>query len=43
MELTKIEVASVEVAVNEAAENAVRELNDLQMLLVGGGCGETIL
>ena len=43
MELTKVEVASVEVAAKEAGEAAIKELNELQLLLVGGGCGETML
>jgi len=43
MELSKVEVAFVEKAVAEVAEEQVRELNDLQLLLVGGGIGETIL
>ena len=41
MEFTKIEIAVVEDAVIEAAEPSVRELNELQLMLVGGGCGET--
>jgi hypothetical protein len=42
MEFTKAEIAVVEVAVVEATESNVRELNDLQLMLVGGGCGETV-
>jgi hypothetical protein len=33
----------VAVAVKEAEENQVRELDDLQLVFVGGGAGETIL
>jgi hypothetical protein len=41
MEFTKAEIAVVEDAVVEATESNVRELNDLHLMLVGGGCGET--
>ncbi len=41
MEFTKTEIAVVEDAVVEATESSVRELNELQLMLVGGGCGET--
>ena len=42
MELNRIEVAAVEEAVDQA-EAQLRELNDLQLALVGGGSGDTIL
>ena len=43
MENTKIEVAVVEAAICEAMEAQLRDLNELQLALVGGGCGDTIL
>jgi hypothetical protein len=42
MEFTKAEIAVVEDAAVEATESNVRELNNLQLMLVGGGCGETV-
>ena len=42
MEITKAEIAVVEDAVTEATEAQVRELNEIQLMLVGGGCGETV-
>ena len=41
MEFSKDEIAVVEIAVTEANESDVRELNELQLMLIGGGCGET--
>ena len=43
MELTKREVTLVAELVNEIAEKEVRDLNDLQLALVGGGIGEVIV
>jgi len=43
MENTKIEIASVEIASETAHEDQRRELNDLELVLVGGGNGDTIL
>jgi hypothetical protein len=40
MEQTKIESVQLEVAVNEAANAQLRELNELQLAFVGGGMGE---
>ena len=40
MEQTKIEIAQLEAAVNEAAGDQLRELNDLQLAFVGGGCAD---
>ena len=40
--MNKVEVVEIEKAVNEA-ELIVRELSDLQLALVGGGCGESII
>jgi len=42
MEFAKTEMTVVEVAVQEAARNELRELNDLQLALVGGGIGDVI-
>ena len=41
MELTRAEVEVIEIAVAEAS--GVLELTEMQLALVGGGCGETIL
>ena len=43
MENTKIELASVEATVAKAQETQQRELNELELALVGGGSGDTIL
>ena len=42
MEFAKTEMTVVEDAVQEAARNELRELNDLQLALVGGGIGDVI-
>ena len=42
MENTKIEAAAIEEALRQA-EQQFRELNDLQLVLVGGGIGNTII
>ena len=42
MEFAKTEMNVVEEAVQEAARNDIRELNDLQLALVGGGIGDVI-
>ena len=42
MELTKIEVAAIEKTVTEVAECQIRDLNELQLALVGGGIGDVI-
>ena len=42
MELNQIEAAAVADAVDQA-ETQLRELSELQLALVGGGCGDTIL
>jgi len=41
MEFNKVEVVEIEKLVNET-DSAVRELGDLELSLVGGGCGEVI-
>jgi hypothetical protein len=43
MEFAKTEIARVEEAVKEAAQHDIRELNDLQLALVGGGIGDVII
>ena len=40
---TKIEIASLEATTDAAHEDQRRELNDLELVLVGGGNGDTIL
>ena len=39
MEMNKVEVVEIEKTVNDA-EVIVRELGDLELALVGGGCGD---
>ena len=43
MEHTKIEAAALETTIAEGNEGQVRELNDLQLGLVGGGTAEVTL
>lgn len=43
MEVNKVEVTVLELAVAEAAESQLRELHDLQLALVGGGIGEVVV
>ena len=43
MELSKVEIALVEEAAESANESSIVSLNDLELALVGGGSGETIL
>ena len=43
MEFAKSELNVIEEAIQEAARNDIRELNDLQLALVGGGIGDVIL
>ena len=40
MEFNKTEAAVIENAVAESAEIQVRELDELQLALIGGGAGE---
>ncbi len=42
MEFAKSELNVIEEAIQEAARNDIRELNDLQLALVGGGIGDVI-
>ena len=41
MEFTKVEILAVQGA-EESNEADVKELSELQMALVGGGCGEVV-
>ena len=43
MELNKMEISVVENAAATAMESHCLELNELQLALVGGGIGETVL
>ena len=43
MEHSNAELAMVEKAVVEGTDKHLCELNDLQLALVGGGVGETVL
>ena len=43
MELSKAETAQVEVTATEAECDAITVLSALQLALVGGGIGETVL
>jgi hypothetical protein len=43
MEISKKEIAEVSGAIANATKDQVRELDELQLALVGGGYGETIL
>ena len=42
MEFAKTELAAVEETMQEAVQAEVRELNDLQLALVGGGIGDIV-
>jgi hypothetical protein len=42
MEYTKSEINLVHEVMVEASEAQIRELNDLQLLLVGGGIGDPL-
>ena len=43
MEFRKEEVKEVEQTLNEVAEAHLREMQDLQLALVGGGIGDVIV
>jgi hypothetical protein len=42
MEHANIEIVKLESAVNEATDIQLRELNDLQLAIIGGGTGEVV-
>ena len=43
MERANQEIAAIEQTLTEVTELQIRELNDLQLALVGGGAGETVM
>jgi hypothetical protein len=43
MEVAKIEVTAIEEVIIQANEIEFRQLNDLQLALIGGGIGEVIV
>ena len=43
MEYAKSEIVVLEKIENEALENGLRELHELQLALVGGGVGEVLI
>ena len=43
MEIAKVELAAIEVAVSKNEQPILGELSDLQLALVGGGVGEVVL
>jgi hypothetical protein len=43
MEFAKTEMTVIEEAVQEAGRSDIRELNDLQLALVGGGIGDVVV
>lgn len=44
MEITKVEIAALEktLIAREVEVKEVRDLNELELVLVGGGCGEVV-
>ena len=42
MEIAKKEVEMIEALVNNIPEGQLKELNDLQLLMIGGGCADPI-
>ena len=40
MELNKVEMKAIEVAIKEKQSNETRELESLELALIGGGCGD---
>ena len=43
MDNNQVEVFVVEQTVADAREETIRELNELQLVLVGGGYGDTVI
>jgi hypothetical protein len=43
MDRSQQEIAAVEKVAKEASESFIRELDELQLALIGGGCGDPIL
>ena len=42
MEFAKTEVIAIEHATQQADQDAVQDLNDAQLLLIGGGIGDVV-
>ncbi|HUQ99258.1 MAG TPA: hypothetical protein VM166_07385 [Gemmatimonadaceae bacterium] len=42
MEYAKTEITILEKTIEEAREEQIRELNDLQLALIGGGGGDVV-
>lgn len=40
MEFSKVETKVIETAIDEAADNELRELGEMQLSLIGGGIGD---
>ena len=43
MDRSQQEIAAVQQVAIEVSENTIHELDELQLALVGGGCGDPIL
>ena len=43
MDINKVEISVVEKILSDVNESQVRELSELQLALIGGGIGETVL
>ena len=43
MDHSNVEVSAIEQTLAEVTEAQIRELNELQLVLVGGGYGDTII
>ncbi len=43
MESTQVELKQLAVAIDDAAQKAARDLNELQLVMLGGGSGEVTL
>ena len=42
MEFAKVELTAVELAIKERLTDAVRELDELELVMVGGGSGSVV-
>jgi hypothetical protein len=43
MDKTQLEFVAIGQAITPATESTIRELNELQLALVGGGYGDTVI
>jgi hypothetical protein len=43
MDINKVEIEAVQVTAVEISNQVVTQLTELQLALVGGGCGEVLL